>query len=210
MLRTNTRGLLAERPIDKHIGTASTRGSRTMAEFAGKRIIVTGGAGGIGVETARTLLAHGAHVVLVDVDAERLAQAGATLGTARIATLQSALDTPHSCAEALDSAGAKVAALIHLAGLFERDPFEPEDHGVWDRAIAANLTNAYDLAVAFASRYDNRDCPARIVLTSSVAYRRGSAGYPPYAAAKAGWSALPDLSRDVWRQMSWSTPLHPG
>ena len=27
---------------------------------------------------------------------------------------------------------------------------------------------------------------ARIVLTSSVAYRRGSAGYPPYAAAKAG------------------------
>jgi 3-oxoacyl-[acyl-carrier protein] reductase len=170
-----------------------------MAEFAGKRIVVTGGAGGIGVETARTLLAHGAHVVLVDVDAERLAQAGGTLGTARIATLQSALDTPHSCAEALDSAGAKVAALIHLAGLFERDPFEPEDHGVWDRAIAANLTNAYDLAVAFASRFDNRVCPARIVLTSSVAYRRGSAGYPPYAAAKAG---LVGLTRSLARRLA--------
>ena len=61
-----------------------------MAEFAGKRIVITGGAGGIGVETARTMLAHGAHVVLVDIDEDRLAQARETLGTARIATWQSA------------------------------------------------------------------------------------------------------------------------
>ena len=65
-----------------------------MAEFAGKRIVITGGGGGIGVETARTMLAHGAHVVLVDVAAERLAQARETLGTARIATWESAIDTP--------------------------------------------------------------------------------------------------------------------
>jgi 3-oxoacyl-[acyl-carrier protein] reductase len=170
-----------------------------MAEFAGKRMVVTGGAGGIGVETASSLLAHGAHVILVDRDADRLTQARATLGTARIGTLQSTLDTPQACADALDSAGAQVAALIHLAGLFERDPFEPTEHGIWDRAIAANLTNAYDLAVAFASRYDNRDGPARIVLTSSVAYRRGSAGYPPYAAAKAG---LVGLTRSLARRLA--------
>ena len=64
-----------------------------MSEFAGKRIVITGGAGGIGVETARTMLAHGAHVVLVDIDADRLALARETLGTARIATWQSAIDT---------------------------------------------------------------------------------------------------------------------
>jgi 3-oxoacyl-[acyl-carrier protein] reductase len=170
-----------------------------MAEFAGKRIVITGAAGGIGVETARTLLAHGAHIVLVDIDAPRLEQAQATLGTARIATLQSALDTPASCAAALDAAGAPVAALIHLAGLFERDPFEAGDHRVWDRAIAVNLTTAYDLAVAFSTRYDKRDGPARIVLISSVAYRRGSAGYPPYAAAKAG---LVGLTRSLARRLA--------
>jgi 3-oxoacyl-[acyl-carrier protein] reductase len=170
-----------------------------MAEFAGKRVVITGGAGGIGVETARTMLAHGAHVVLVDIDDDRLAQARAILGTARIATWQSPIDTPEACASALDSAGAPVAALIHLAGLFERDPFDPHNHGVWDRAMAANLTNAYDLAVAFATRYDNRDGPARIVLTSSVAYRRGSAGYPPYAAAKAG---LIGLTRSLARRLA--------
>jgi len=100
------------------------------------------------------MLEHGAHVVLVDIDDGRLAQARETLGTARIATWQSAIDTPESCAAAIESAGAPVAALIHLAGLFERDPFDSGNHGVWDRAIAANLTNAYDLAVAFATRFE--------------------------------------------------------
>jgi 3-oxoacyl-[acyl-carrier protein] reductase len=170
-----------------------------MAEFAGKRVVITGGAGGIGVETARTMLAHGAHVVLVDIDEGRLGEAREVLGTARIATWRSALDSPPACAAALESAGDKVAALIHLAGLFERDPFDPEDHGVWNRAIAVNLTSAYDLAVAFASRFDNRDAAAAIVLTSSVAYRRGSAGYPPYAAAKAG---LVGLTRSLARRLA--------
>ena len=170
-----------------------------MAEFSGKRIVITGGAGGIGVETARAMLEHGAHVVLVDIDEARLAQARETLGTARIATWRSAIDTPESCAAALDSAGGPVAALVHLAGLFERDSFDPSDHGVWNRAIAANLTNAYDLAVAFATRFDRRDGPARIVFTSSVAYRRGAAGYPPYAAAKAG---IVGLTRSLARRLA--------
>ena len=92
-----------------------------MAEFAGRRIVVTGGAGGIGVETARTLLDHGAHLVLVDIDEERLQQARETLGTARIATLCSAIDTPEGCAAALDSAGGPVfggAVLAPLTQLF--------------------------------------------------------------------------------------------
>jgi 3-oxoacyl-[acyl-carrier protein] reductase len=164
-----------------------------MAEFVGKRIVITGGAGGIGVETARAMLDHGAHVVLVDIDDDRLAKARDILGTARIATWRSAIDTPAACAAALDSAGAPVAALIHLAGVFERDPFEANDHSVWDRAIAVNLTSAY------ATRHDSRDGAARMVLTSSVAYRRGSAGYPPYAAAKAG---LVGLTRSLARRLA--------
>ena len=56
-----------------------------------------------------------------------------------------------------------------------------------------------DLAVAFATRFDRRDGPARIVFTSSVAYRRGSAGYPPYAAAKAG---LVGLTRSLSRKLA--------
>lgn len=168
------------------------------AEFTGKRVIVTGGAGGIGFETARTLMDRGAHVVMIDRDQDRLDQAQDILGRVRLATFLSSLETPQDCAAAVESAGGPVFALIHLAGLFEKDAMDPDDHGVWNRAIAANLTNAYDMAVAFSSRFDRRE-PARIVFVSSVAYRRGSAGYPPYAAAKGG---IVGLTRSLSRRFA--------
>ena len=173
-----------------------------MSDFVGKRIVITGGAGGIGVETARAFMDQGGHVIMVDIDEERLLQAEAVLGRVRLGLHRSALDTPEACAAAIEAAGAPVYALIHLAGLFEKDAMEADDHSVWDRAIGVNLTSAYDMAVAFSTRFakgaSDRE-PARIVFTSSVAYRRGSAGYPPYAAAKAG---IVGLTRSLSRRLA--------
>jgi NAD(P)-dependent dehydrogenase (short-subunit alcohol dehydrogenase family) len=173
-----------------------------MSGFVGKRIVITGGAGGIGVETARAFMDQGGHVVMVDVDEQRLRQAEALLGKVRLALHVSALDTPAACAAAIEAAGAPVYALVHLAGLFEKDAMDPDDRAVWDRAIGINLTSAYDMAVAFSTRFarsgSDRET-ARVVLTSSVAYRRGSAGYPPYAAAKAG---IVGLTRSLSRRLA--------
>ena len=166
--------------------------------FTGKRIIVTGGAGGIGLETVREFMDHGGHVIMADIDESALERAESLLGRVRLATIASALDTPAECARVIEAAGAPVYALVHLAGLFERDDLDPDDHGVWNRAIAANLTNAYDMAVAFSTRFDRRE-PARIVLTSSVAYRRGSADRVPYAAAKGG---IVGLTRALSRKLA--------
>jgi 3-oxoacyl-[acyl-carrier protein] reductase len=169
-----------------------------MSDFTGKRIVVTGGAGGIGLATVRAFMDQGGHVIMADIDEAALDRAQDLLGRVRLGTITSALDTPAECARVIESAGAPVYALVHLAGLFERDAMDPDDHGVWNRAIAANLTNAYDMAVAFSTRFDRRE-PARIVLTSSVAYRRGSAGYVPYAAAKAG---IVGLTRALSRKLA--------
>ena len=169
-----------------------------MTEFVGKRFVITGGAGGIGIATARQLIDRGGHVIVVDRSAEHLEQAREALGRIRIGLFESALETPEDCAAALDAAGAPVHAMIHLAGLFERDPLDPADHGVWNRTIAANLTNAYDMAVAFASRFDRRE-PARIVFASSVAFRRGSPDYAAYGAAKGG---IVGLARSLSRKFA--------
>ncbi len=173
-----------------------------MAPFAGQRIAITGGAGGIGIASARLFLDGGAHVLLIDRDAARLEAAERVLGTARLAAWRSDLADPAACATALDQAGGPVAALIHLAGLFEPDPLSAEDHGVWDRAIAANLTNAYDMAVAFIPRAAEPTGPrgaARMVFASSLAFRRGSPDRAAYAAAKGG---LVGLTRSLARKLA--------
>ncbi|MGA9866588.1 MAG: SDR family oxidoreductase [Acetobacteraceae bacterium] len=166
--------------------------------FAGRRVAISGGAGGIGRASARAFLDAGAHVLLIDPDAKGLDAAREALGTARLATWHSDIATPAACAEALDKAGGTIDALVHLAGVFERDAMDPDAHGVWDRAIAANLTNAYDMAIAFAARAE-RSGAARIVLTSSVAYHRGSIEYPGYAAAKGG---IVSLTRSLSRRFA--------
>lgn len=170
----------------------------TGADFTGKIIVVTGGAGGIGVETVRAFKEHGGHVIIADRDEAALDRARDQLGPTRLGLFVTNLETPAECARVIEAAGAPVYALVHLAGLFERDSLDANDHGVWDRAVAANLTNAYDMAVAFSTRYDRRE-PARIVLTSSVAYRRGSPDRVPYAAAKAG---IVGLTRALSRKLA--------
>lgn len=156
------------------------------ASFDGLQFVITGGAGGIGRACARELLAGGAEVLLVDVDAARLDTATAELGAdGRIKSHCSGLASPQEAAAALDAAARPIHGLIHMAGVFEPDPFEPDDHAVYDRALAANLTNGYDLAAAYPSRRD-RSRTGRIVFCSSGAFRRGAPGYVAYTTAKAG------------------------
>jgi 3-oxoacyl-[acyl-carrier protein] reductase len=167
-----------------------------MSELAGRQVVITGGAGGIGVAAARQFLEAGARVLLIDPAADRLAQAARSLEGVR--THVSDLASPSACVAALDAQDGSLYALVHLAGLFERDPFMG-DRAVLDRALAANLTNAYDMCAAFAGRCARGGEPARIVLTSSIAFLRGSTWSPAYAAAKGG---VVGLARALSRQLA--------
>ena len=62
--------------------------------------------------------------------------------------------------------------------------------------MASNLTNGYDLAVAYQSRRDPT-AVGRIVFCSSGAYRRGVPGRVSYSVAKAG---IVGLTRGLSRQ----------
>ena len=178
-----------------------------MAPFEGRQFVITGGAGGIGRACARQLLAGGARVLLVDIDAARLDEVKASLGggaavatdvATHLATHVSRLASAKDAAAALDAAGRPIFGLIHMAGLYEPDPLDPEDHSAWDRAMAANLTNGYDLGVAYQTRRDAR-AVGRIVYCSSGAYRRGVPGRVAYSVAKAG---IVGLTRGLSRQFA--------
>jgi len=165
-------------------------------DFTGRTIVVTGGAGDIGLACAGLLVAGGAHAHLVDPRGDALDAAAAALGAGpgRATTHCSALEDPAACAAALDSAGAAPDALIHLAGVYEPDPFDPAVTEVWERAIRVNLTSAYDMAAAFAALRAKRDDPAqpagRMIFTTSIAAGRGSPDQIAYSSAKAGLHGL--------------------
>lgn len=157
-----------------------------MRDLTDRTFVVTGGGGAIGLACARQLLDLGARVCLVDIDQTRLDAAAASLGdSAAVSVFCSALDSPSAAAAALDAMGGPIHGLVNMAGIFEHDPLDPQDRSAWDRSIAANLTNAYDLCVAYQARRDP-GAVGRIVMASSVAFRRGAPGRVAYCAAKAG------------------------
>ncbi|MDR7093187.1 SDR family NAD(P)-dependent oxidoreductase [Hydrogenophaga laconesensis] len=155
-------------------------------EFAGRHVLITGGAGGIGLACARLFLSAGSSVHLIDADRERLDAARHALQNhPGVSVSASGLADHTACAQAIDEGGKPPFALVHMAGLFEVDRLERADRSVWDRAIASNLTNAYEMAIAFQAARDTRQ-PSRMVFSTSRAFQRGTPGRAAYAAAKGG------------------------
>ncbi len=157
-----------------------------MAKFEDKQFIITGGGGAIGQACCVDLLDRGARVLLVDVDQARLDTVMDELGAnPNLAAHTSRLESPAEADAAFQAAGGPVHGLINMAGIFEHDLLDPEDRTTWDRSMAANLTNAYDLSVAY-QKHRDLDTVGRIVMCSSLAFRRGAPGRVAYCAAKAG------------------------
>ena len=65
-----------------------------MARLAGKYALITGGASGIGLETARQFLAEGAIVAITGRSVDGLKMAGAELGDGILAIQSDASDIP--------------------------------------------------------------------------------------------------------------------
>ena len=180
-----------------------------MAALAGKTIAITGGAGGIGRALAPMLLEQGARLLLIDPNEAALARVTADLEAGdRVVTVASTIDSLKACAGALSVVPGPIHALVHLAGVFEPDPEGADDHGVWDRAIASNLTNAYDMAFACVPRLDPGSV-CRMVFISSLAFRRGAFDHVPYTVPKAASPAWCARSAGAWRPARWSTAWRP-
>lgn len=160
-----------------------------MSELEGRAIVITGAAGGIGAAVARMAAARGARLLLVDPNERGLDDILRILpGSGHIAA-PSFVESPQACADVLARMDGPLYGLVHMAGIFVSHELDPSARDVYDRTIAANMTNAFDLVCAMVARFVS-DEPARIVLASSQAYRRGSLGHVAYSMAKGGIAGL--------------------
>ena len=150
-----------------------------------RTIIVTGAGGAIGLATLPALASADIRLIAVDrsEDAvERIKNSAMEL-PGEVVAISSGLESFGECRNIVEQTGTAIAGLVHLAGVFETDIAGPADEGVWDRAIADNLTNAYNISGAWIEKLDQS---ASFVFMSSLAFRYGSWDHVSYSAAKGG------------------------
>lgn len=154
--------------------------------LAGRAALVTGGASGIGLATARALAAAGARVVIVDLPGDRLEAAAAEIAgaTAIAADLSSAAGTE----EAIALAGS-VAILVCNAGLQHVSLLEEFPDEEWDRLLEVMLSAPFRLTRGFLpGMYDAGW--GRVINIASVHGLVASPYKAAYAAAKHGLLGL--------------------
>ncbi len=88
--------------------------------FAGKRILITGGSGGIGRATAERIVAEGGRVLVTGTNPEKLAAVKEKLP--EVVTLVNDAGDPAECAKAYCQAGADELALLDITATVENRP----------------------------------------------------------------------------------------
>ena len=181
--------------------------------FAGARALVTGGASGIGLQTAEILTQEGASVALVDRDAGRVTEQAERIGAIPIVA---DLSAPDQAADAVTSATAKLTAppmlLAHCAGIYEIEPLDSLDAAAWDRTLSVNLRAAALVARALHAAIDPASGGASFVFTSSIAAQTGDRHEPAahYAASKAGLLGLVRQMAVEWAPQTRVNAVSPG
>src|SRR6202167_2345782 len=167
-----------------------------MRGLEAKRVLITGGASGIGAATAARFIEEGSVVCVLDRDPKALQKIRRELAdlSGVIEADVSNLKQVHAAfAESIRLMGG-VDVLINNAGISVRHNFldiTPED---WDKVIAVNLTGVFHVAQTAArhmmERFATEPGAGVILQTAST---NGTMGYPHYAdynATKAGVIAL--------------------
>jgi NAD(P)-dependent dehydrogenase (short-subunit alcohol dehydrogenase family) len=164
--------------------------------------IVTGAASGLGLATARMLAMQGARVALLDIDAARVAEAAATLGSDHALGLPcdvgDAASAEHAVGQAVAAHGAP-RILVSCAGIATGRRIVGRDGPMplaeFERVIRVNLIGTFNLLRLVAAEMTQREPDAQgergvIVNTASIAAFDGQIGQAAYAASKGGVAAL--------------------
>ena len=188
-------------------------------DIAGKVFIVTGGASGLGEGTARMLTAHGATVVIADLQVEKGEALAAELGGAFVkcdvsqeADAQAAVD----CAVGLGP----LFGLVNCAGIAPAAKTVGKEGAhalhLFAKVVTVNLIGSFNM-IRLAAQAMSRNNPELtgergvLISTASVAAYDGQIGQAAYAASKGGvvGMTLP-IARDLARNGIRNMTIAPG
>lgn len=165
-----------------------------MGLLNGKVAIITGAGRGIGAATARLFVAHGAQVLLNDIDPEPVEALARELGEGAH-TLAGDLTRPEFPAQLVEAALDRWQALdilVNNAGYTWDGVIHKMGDEQWEAMLAIHLTAPFRLIRAAApflrerAKQEKNQLARKIINVSSTTGTRGNAGQVNYAAGKAG------------------------
>jgi NAD(P)-dependent dehydrogenase (short-subunit alcohol dehydrogenase family) len=188
----------------------------------GASTVVTGGASGLGLATARRLIDRKARVVLVDLASAPGEAAVEQLGPAASFVPSDVLDEA-AFAKALDAAeqSGPLRAVVHCAGRggdrlrILNEEGQPNDFASFREVVQVNLFGTYNvlrLSAARMARNEPQDGDrGTVVLTASVAAFDGQIGQTSYTASKAAVHGMTLVAaRDLARVQIRVNTIAPG
>jgi NAD(P)-dependent dehydrogenase (short-subunit alcohol dehydrogenase family) len=158
-----------------------------MNGLQGKVALITGGARGVGAATAALLVARGAKVVLVDLEAEPLGEVVERLGGASATSITGDVteltDMEAAVAHAVERFGG-VDVVIANAGIASYGSVGVVDPAIFRRVIDINVTGVFHTVRAALAEVERRH--GYILVVSSEAAYAPAPGLAAYNASKAG------------------------
>jgi NAD(P)-dependent dehydrogenase (short-subunit alcohol dehydrogenase family) len=158
-----------------------------MKKLKGQVVLITGGARGVGAETARRLVRKGAKVVLVDLDRAPLAALEAELGPANatsiVGNVTSLEDMEAAVAHAVATFGGLDVAVAN-AGIASYGSVLAVDPETFRRVIDVNVNGVFHTVRAALPELIERK--GYVLVVSSLAAYAASPGLVAYHASKAG------------------------
>ena len=170
----------------------------TGSRLAGRRVIVTGGARGIGGEIATRFAAEGAHVGVLD----RLVDRGAALAEAiggrfHEVDLLDPLATATTTQAAIDELGG-VDVLVNSAGILRFTPLIDLTVQDWNETFSINTRAMLTTMQVCVRAMIAAGTGGKIVNLASMAAKKGGAGEGAYPASKAAVVALTRQAALEW------------
>jgi len=166
-----------------------------MRGLEGKRVLVTGGASGIGAATAARFLEEGAQVCVLDRDAagrEKIVQELPALAGVLACDVAQHEQVQAAFEGAVEIMGG-VDVLISNAGISIRHDFLDITPEEWNRVLSVNLTGLFYVAQVTARHMIERG--GGVIL--NMASTNGILGYPYYADYNASKAGVIELTRSM-------------
>lgn len=168
---------------------------RARARWAGRTVVVTGAAGGLGSAFSRSLAGVGANVVLSDVDEAALKEAADGVGHAVVTDVRDH-DAVQALADQVHRDHGEVALLINNAGIEHVAQLWETPPDAWHRVVDINLNGVYHGVRAFVPRMIDAGADAVVFNIASVAALTTGGRNAVYQVTKHGVLAMSESLAD--------------